>query len=70
MGGDSARDQYLVAHSCLPGLDDMPNNLSMMLSLYVTFGVFFASRNAQSAGESQPDRLHGVVQLRSRRVEN
>jgi hypothetical protein len=48
----------------------MPNNLSMMLSLYVTLGVFFASRNAQSAGESQPDRLHGVVQLRSRRVEN
>ena len=38
----------------------MPNNLSMMLSLYVTLGVFFASRTAQSAGESQPDRLHGV----------
>jgi hypothetical protein len=41
--------------------------LSMQFSLYVTLGVFLAAGNPQSVGESQCNRLHRVVQLRSRR---
>ncbi len=38
--------------------------LAMMMSLYVTLGIFllFASRNPIS--ESEPDRVHGMVELR------
>jgi len=39
----------------------------MMLSLYFALGFFLLMAVRNPLGESQPDRLRGVVELRSRR---
>ena len=38
--------------------------LAMMLSLYVTLGIFLAACVPQPISESEPDRVHGMVELR------
>jgi hypothetical protein len=41
--------------------------LAMMLSLYVILGIFLLMAVRNPSGESQPDRLHGMVEFCSRR---
>jgi hypothetical protein len=40
--------------------------LAMMVSLYVTLGVFLLLASRKPLSAPQPDRLHGVVELRPR----
>jgi len=44
------------------------DHLQMMLSLYVTLGVFLLLASRNPSGASQPDRLRGMVELRPRRT--
>ena len=37
--------------------------LAMMMSLYVTLGIFFDNGSPKPIRESEPDRLHGLVEL-------
>ena len=39
--------------------------LAMMMSLYVTLGILLLLAARNPSGESEPHRLHGVVELRS-----
>src|SRR5207248_7909369 len=51
----------IVMYLWRPG-NESPGD-AMMLSLYVTLGVFLLSSRPQPVGQSQPDRLHSLVEL-------
>ena len=38
--------------------------IPMMMGIYFTLGICLLTRGAESGGASQPDRLHGLVELR------
>jgi hypothetical protein len=38
--------------------------LAMMLSVYVTVGIFLLPASRNPISESEPDRVHGMVELR------